>query len=328
LAEQSPDKKKMKKIKSSKMFLLAIAMMVIAPCVTFAASAPAKVKIGATIAFFDDVFETTLRDGMTNWAKAHPDVEFAIVDARNDSAKQTGQVENFLAQGMDAIIIQPVDTAATGPMTKTIVKAGKPLVYVNRKPSNLPKGVVYCGSNAIDSGIMNMEELGKCMGGKGNLAILMGELSNEAAIARTDGTKKVVKEKFPDIKVTREQTANWRRAEAKTVMENWLASGQEINGVAANNDEMALGALQAIKAAGKLGKICVGGVDGTHDALESMDKGELNNTVFQDATGQGEEAVNAAYLLVKKEPNPKAVDGNVLIPYQPVTKENYKSFMK
>jgi len=91
---------------------------------------------------------------------------------------------------------------------------------------------------------------------------------------------------------------------------------------------MALGALQAIKAAGKLGKICVGGVDAARDALESMDKGELNNTVFQDGFGQGEEAVNAAYLAVKKEPNPKVVDGSILIPYQPVTKENYKSFMK
>jgi inositol transport system substrate-binding protein len=318
----------MKKIPSLKIFLLAITTMVVAPRLTFAASAPGKVKIGASLAFFDDVFETALRDAMTNWAKAHPDVELAIVDARNDTAQQVSQAENFLAQGMDAVVIQPVDTAATGPTTKSVVKAGKPLVYVNRRPANLPKVVMYVGSNALESGIMSMEELGKCMGGKGNLAILMGELSNEAAIARTDGIKQVIKEKFPDIKVTREQTANWRRAEAKTVMENWLAAGQEIDGVAANNDEMAIGALQAIKAAGKLGKICVGGVDGTHDALELMDKGELNNTVFQDATGQGEEAVNAAYLLIKKEPNPKVLDGNVLIPYQPITKENYKSFMK
>jgi inositol transport system substrate-binding protein len=237
-------------------------------------------------------------------------------------------VENFLAQGMDAVVILPVDTAATGPMTKAVTKAGKVLVYVNRQPANLPKGVVYSGSKSIEAGIMNMEELGKAMGGKGNLVILMGELSNEAAIGRTDGIKKVVKEKFPDIKVTREQTGNWQRVQGKTIMENWLASGQEIDGVASNNDEMALGALQAIKAAGKLGKIPVGGTDGSHDALESMDKGELNNTVFQDPVGQGDEAVNAAYLMVKKEPNPKVVDGVIWIPYQPVTKENYKTFMK
>jgi inositol transport system substrate-binding protein len=314
-------------MKLAKLFLPAIAMMTMA-LGSIPAQAAEKVKIGVTMALFDDVWLTLVRDAMTKWAKSHPDVELTIVDANNDSAKQTGQVENFLAQGMNAIVILPVDTAATGPMTKAVVKAGKPLVYVNRKPSNLPKGVVYCGSNSIEAGIMNMEELGKAMGGKGNVAILMGELSNEAAIGRTDGIKKVVKEKFPDIKVVREQTGNWKREQGKTIMENWLASGQEINGIASNNDEMALGALQAIKAAGKLGKIPVGGTDGSRDALASMDKGELNNTVFQDPVGQGEEAVNAAYLMVKKEPNPKVVDGNIWIPYQRVTKENYKSFMK
>jgi len=295
---------------------------------TFALAAQSKVKIGVTLAMFDDVFITNVRDAMTKWASTHPDVELTIVDAAGDTAKQVGQVENFLAQGMDAVVILPVDTTATGPMTKAIVKAGKPLVYVNRKPEKLPKGVAYVGSKSIDAGVMNMEELGKAMGGKGNLAILIGELSDEPAHGRTDGIKQVVKEQFPNIKVTREQTGHWKRESGKTIMEDWLASGQQIDGVAANNDEMALGALQAIKAARKIDKIPVGGTDGTHDALESMDKGELNNTVFQDPVAQGEEAVNAAYLLVKKEPNPKIVDDNVWIPYQKITKENYKSFMK
>jgi inositol transport system substrate-binding protein len=313
----------------TKVLVPAIAMMTMA-LGSIPAMAAEKVKIGVSMALFDDVWLTLVRDAMTKWASNHPDIELTIVDGSNDSAKQTGQVENFLAQGMNAVVILPVDTAAAGPMTKAVVKAGKPLVYVNRLPANLPKGkgVVYCGSNSIEAGIMNMEELGKAMNGKGNLVILMGELSNEAAIGRTDGIKKVVKEKFPDIKIVREQTGNWKREQGKTIMENWLASGQEINGVASNNDEMALGALQAIKAAGKLGKIPVGGTDASHDALESMAKGELNNTVFQDPVGQGEEGVNAAYLLVKREPNPKVVDDRIWIPYQKVTKENYKSFMK
>ncbi len=315
-------------MKLAKFFVPAIALVAMALSCIPAQSAPAKIKIGVAMALFDDVWLTGVRDAITKWASEHPDVDCTIVDANNDTAKQVGQVENFLAQGMDAVVILPVDTAATGPMTKAVVKAGKALVYVNRQPSNLPKGVVYCGSRSIEAGIMNMEELGKAMGGKGNVVILMGELSNEAAIGRTDGIKKIVKEKFPDIKITREQTGNWHRAEGKTIMENWLASGQEIDGVASNNDEMALGALQAIKAAGKLGKIPVGGTDGSHDALESMDKGELNNTVFQDPVGQGDEAINAAYLLVKKEPNPKVVDGIIWIPYQKITKENYKTFMK
>jgi inositol transport system substrate-binding protein len=265
---------------------------------------------------------------VSDWGKKHPDVDLTIVDANNDTAKQVGQVENFLAQGVDAVVVLPVDTAATGPMTKSVVAAGKPLVYVNRLPANLPKTVVYVGSDSIQAGIMNMEELGKAMGGKGNLAILMGELDNEAAIGRTEGIKKIVKEKFPGIKIVREETGNWKREQGKTIMENWLASGQEIDCVASNNDEMALGALQAIKAAGKLGKIPVGGTDGSHDALESMEHGELNNTVFQNPVGQGEQAVSAAYLLVKKEPNPKVVDGKIWIPYERVTKDNFKQYMK
>src|ERR1700721_2795350 len=235
----------MKTMKLAKLFLPAIAVMAITLGNTPALSAQ-KIKIGVAMALFDDVWFTPVRDAMTKWASTHPDVELTIVDAANDTAKQVGQVENFLAQGMNAVIILPVDTAATGPMTKALVKAGKPLVYVNRKPSNLPKGVVYSGSKSIEAGIMNMEELGKAMGGKGNLVILMGELSNEAALGRTDGIKQVVKDKFPNIKVTREQTGNWQRVQGKTIMENWLASGQERDGGAPHSGEMAPGAARAL----------------------------------------------------------------------------------
>jgi inositol transport system substrate-binding protein len=315
-------------MKLAKVLVPAIALMAFA-LGGIPAQAAQKVRIGVSMALFDDVWLTLVRDAMTKSAKAHPDIEITIVDANNDSAKQQGQVENFLAQGMDAIVVLPVDTAATGPITKAVTKAGKPLVYVNRLPANLPPTVLYCGSNSIEAGIMNMEELGKCMGGKGNLAILMGELSNEAAIKRTEGIEKVCKEQYPNIKIVRKQTGNWKRELGKNLMENWLASGQQIDGVASNNDEMALGALQAIKAAGKLGKICVGGTDGSHDALVSMEKGELNNTVYQDPVGQGEKSVNAAYLMAKKQPNPDVVEGNkIWIPYQKITKENFKSFMK
>jgi inositol transport system substrate-binding protein len=305
--------------------LLVAALGVAAPKASFAAD---KIKIGVTMALFDDVWLTYVRDSMTKWATAHPDIDLTIVDAKNDTNKQVGQVENFLAQKMDAIVILPVDTAATGPMTKEVVAAKVPLVYVNRLPENLPKGVLYCGSDSIDAGIFEMTELGKMMGGKGNVVILMGELSNEAAIKRTEGIKKVIKEKYPNIKVIREQTGNWQREQGRTIMENWLASGDKIDAVASNNDEMALGALMAIKSSGKLGKILVGGTDGSADALESMDKGELNVSVYQDPKGQGEGAVEAAYLMAKHQPDPKAKNDIIWIPYQLITKANYKSFMQ
>ena len=295
-----------------------------------AAPAPAadKVKIGVTMALFDDVWLTFVRDSITKWAQKKGDIDLTIVDAKNDTAKQVGQVENFLAQKMDAIVILPVDTAATGPMTRAVTAAKIPLVYVNRRPDKLPKGVLYCGSDSIDAGVFVGEEVGKVLGGKGNIVILMGELSNEAAIMRTEGVKKEMKAHFPNIKIIREQTGNWQREQGRTIMENWLASGDKIDAVASNNDEMALGALMAIKAAGKLGKIYVGGTDGSPDALDSMDKGELNMTVYQDPVGQGEGAIEGAYLAAKKQPNPRAKDDVIWIPYQKITKANYKQFMK
>jgi inositol transport system substrate-binding protein len=307
---------------------LATVLTIIAALIFAApANAAGKVKIGVTMALFDDVWLTFVRDSMTKWAGSKGDIDLTIVDAKNDTAKQVGQVENFLAQKMDAIVILPVDTAATGPMTKAVTGAKIPLVYVNRKPDNLPKGVLYCGSNSIDAGQFVGEEVSKAINGKGNVVVLMGELSNEAAIKRTEGVKVVLK-KFPDIKIIREQTGNWSRAEGKTIMENWLASGDKIDAVASNNDEMALGAIQAIKAAGKLGKIYVGGTDGSPDALDAMEKKELNMTVYQDPVGQGQGAVEGAYLAAKKMPNPRAKDDVIWIPYQKITPDNYKQFMK
>jgi inositol transport system substrate-binding protein len=320
-------RKKGKSMKSAAAAAL-VATVSLIPVVMGCRPTQPKVKIGVTIAVFDDVWLTTLRDSMTAWASQRTDIELTVVDSKNDTNRQIGQVENFLAQGMDVVVILPVDTAATEPMTRSVLAAKKPLVYVNRKPDNLPDGVLYCGSRSAELGAVMMQELGRLMGGKGNVVILMGELSNEATINRTDGIKKVIREQYPDIKIVREQTANMQRDQGRTVMENWLASGERIDGVASNNDEMALGALMAIKAAGKLGEVFVGGVDASADALSSMSRDELNCTVFQDPKGQGEGAVEAAYLLAKRLPNPRVKDGAIWVPYKLVTKANYKSFMK
>lgn len=287
-----------------------------------------KIRIGVAMALFDDAWLTYVREEIVRWGAAHPDVELTIVDAKNDPAVQTGQVENFLAQGMKAIVVMPPDASAVGPITKMTTAAKVPLVYLNRQVENLPPGVNYVGSRSIDAGIFEMTELGRLMGGKGNIVIMLGELAHEASRNRTAGIKQVIAEKYPDIKVLAEQSANWKRDQGRTLMENWLASGMPINGVAATNDEMALGALLAIKAAGKLGEIKVCGVDGSDDALAAMDQGELDCTVFQDPKGQAEEGMNAAYFMATGKPNPKLEHNIVWVPYQLVTRQNFKSFMK
>lgn len=292
-----------------------------------AAEAPAAtgpIKVGVSISNFNDTFLTYMKDGMDAYAKTlGADVEVTYVDASEDAAKQLSQIENFISQGMNAVVIVPVNTEATAPMTKALADAGIPLVYVNRLPAGLPDDVVFVGSDSIDAGLFQGQYLADKLGGKGNVVIMMGKLDNEAALKRTEGVEQIMAN-YPDIKITKKDTANWNRDEGLTLMENWLSTGEQIDAVASNNDDMALGAIQAIEAAGLLGKIVVGGTDATPDALAEMDKGRLDVTVFQDAAGQGGGAIQAAVGLARGE----TVENRVWIPYVLVTPENYKEFMQ
>ena len=191
---------------------------------------------------------------------------------------------------MDAIIINPVDTMATPKMTELVTKAGSPLVYVNLRPAEdtLPKGVAYVGSDENVSGKLEGEAIAKLLNNKGNIVIMIGELATQAAVLRTEGIEKVVAQ-HPEMKIVGKQTANFRRNEAIDLMNNWLVAGTKIDAVAANNDEMAIGAILALQQAGKdPKKLVIGGIDATPDALAEMEKGNLAVTVFQDGNGSGE----------------------------------------
>jgi inositol transport system substrate-binding protein len=282
--------------------------------------AAAKLKVGVTFPILDQ-FLQTVADGMNAKATEMGNVELNIVAAQEKTDVQLGQVENFISQKVDAIIVIPVDTDAAGPMTQKAQAAGIPLVYVNRRPSDLPKGVPYVGSDSLFAGTVEMESLAKLANGKGNVVILQGDPANEAAVLRTKGCNDVVA-KNPGMKVTKTQAGNWYRDKGLSIMENWIQSGEKIDVVCANNDEMALGAIQALKNAKLLDKVFVGGVDATKDALAAMKAGDLEVTVFQDAKGQGGGGVDAAVKLAQKQTVPDLVD----IPYQLVTPANMAQF--
>ena len=156
-----------------------------------------------------------------------------------------------------------------------------------------------------------MEYLAEKMGGKGNVVILMGTLGHDAQIKRTDGFEEVVA-KYPDIKIIKKQTGLWQRAMGMQVMENWLSSGEQIDAVAANNDEMAIGAISAIEANGMGGKILVGGVDGTPDALDMLSKDRMTVTIFQDGEGQ----VTASVDAVKKILDGEVTEQEINVPFK------------
>lgn len=284
------------------------------------AGAAAGANIG--VAFPNsDTFLSRVQNGMKEKA-AELGVTVTITDAKDDTQAQLSQVENFVSQGVKAIIVVPVDTSAAQPMADAAKTANIPLVFVNRNPSIA--GVPYVGSDSLYAGTVEMEELAKLAGGKGDVVILQGQVTNEAAVQRTQGCNDVVG-KNPDMKVVATQAGDWDRAKGQSIAENWIQSGTLKEGmvVCANNDEMALGAINALKAANLLDKVFVGGVDATSEALAAMQAGDLEVTVFQDAKGQGSGGVQAAVDLI----NGKTVQDFVDIPYELVTPANINDYL-
>ena len=277
-----------------------------------------KLKIGVTFPILDQ-FLQKVADGMKARADA-AGVELTIVAAQEKTDVQLGQVENFISQKVDGIIIIPVDTDAAGPMTQKVTDAKIPLAYVNRRPSDLPSNVTYVGSDSLVAGQLEMTALAKLVNNQGNVAILQGDPANEAAQLRTKGCKDVAESL--GMKVVKEQAGNWYRDKGLSITENWIQSGEKIDVICANNDEMALGAIQALKNAGKLKDVKVGGVDATADALRAMKAGELSVSVFQDAKGQGAGGVDTIIKSYNGETNP----GFVNVPYELVTPDNMADY--
>ncbi|WP_122858352.1 sugar ABC transporter substrate-binding protein [Pseudomonas viridiflava] len=289
-------------------------------------AALADIKVGVAVSQFDDTWLTYLREDMSAKAKTMPDgVSLQFVDARADVNKQLDQVQELIGKKVDALIVNPVDTAATARITKIAVAAGIPLVYVNRRPDDpkLPAGVATVTSDDVEAGRLQMQYIAEKMGGKGSVMILLGDLANNSTKGRTDGVKEVLK-KYPGIKIDQEQTGIWSRQKGMDLTNDWITQGRDFNAVLANNDEMAIGAAMALKQAGKKqGSVFVAGVDGTPDGLNAITKGDLTVSVFQDAKGQANGAIDAAVKLAKKE---TLESQTIVIPYRLITPENVVTF--
>lgn len=297
----------------------------------FAGEAHAE-KIGVSIVNFDNNFQTLLRQGIEARA-GEVEIDVQIEDAQNDSAKQLDQINNFIASGVDAIIVTLVDTAASPAITAAAGAAGVPLVYVNLEPqdlSALPAKQAYVGSNEIESGTLGAFEACKLLRGqlKSNGAsgyIIMGSLSHQAAVQRTKDVEDVVGMDMCNfIKIADKQSSEWSRDNANNLMTNWLSTGEVPDVVFANHDDSAIGAILALKAANvPMEDVVVVGVDATVDALQAMQAGDLDVTVFQNAKAQGGGGLDVAMKLVKGE----TVDRVTYIPFELVTPANMTDYI-
>ncbi|MGR9167996.1 sugar ABC transporter substrate-binding protein [Rhizobium leguminosarum] len=289
--------------------------------------------VGISMSTFDDNYQTVMRNKILDYAGTLNGVEVQIEDAQGDISKQLAQVQNFIASGVDAIMITLVDTSSSQAITDAAKAAGIPLVYMNLQPINLdtlPEKQIYVGANEVESGTLAAFEACKLLRAKGKTDgirayIMIGDLSHAASLQRTKDVHDVTAMdmcKFIDI--TQEQEAKWSRERGQSLVTNWLTTGDRIDVIFANNDEMALGATQALKAAGiNMDDVIVTGVDATADALMAMKAGDLDVTVFQNGSAIGTRSLDAALAMVKG----KKVEQVTYIPFELVTPSNVDEFL-
>lgn len=284
----------------------------------------AELRIGVTVGNLDNYIAYLVRAMQDRAKQVEGGATLQVEDSASDVVRQLGHVENFIAQKVDVLIVNPADTAATRKITQRATAAGIPLVYLNSRPEveSFPAGVVFVGTDERAIGQLQMEYLAKQMGGKGHLAILLGRLAHDDTRKRTAGVKDVLA-KYPDIKVVEEQSGDRQREKGLDLMNNWLLGGREIDAVAANNDEMGIGAAMALQRAGRR-DIPVGGIDGTPDGLAAIARKQLAVTVLRDPVAMGNGAVDAAVKLAQHQ----ALQGDLWIPVHLVTPDNYQQFQR
>ena len=299
--------------------------LVVAACILAGCSkTPSQGKkpvIGVSLLNLSNELIVALNRSMEEKAK-QLGVELIVNDAQRSAETQVRQVESFVAQKVDAIILNPCEVEASSPAVDKAVAAGIPIVNVNSETRSAP--TAFVGSRDEDSGRIAMEFLAQRLHGKGSVVMMHGFMGQAAQIKRDQGAREVLA-KNPGLTLLAQQTAEWDRAKAMTLMENWIQSyGSRMDGVFAQNDEMAMGALIALEQAKRKDKVVMVGVDAIPDALAAVRDGRLDATVFQDARGQGTTAVETAVHILRKEPYEK----QVFIPFQLVTKENVAQFLK
>ena len=272
-------------------------------------------KVGVCIYQFSDNFMTLFRNELENYLieKGFSKDNIVIQDGQNDQATQSNQIDAFIADGVDVLIINPVNSSSAATITDKVVDAGIPLVYINREPDEAEEArweenswdVTYVGCDASQSGTfqgemivdMGLDAVDLNGNGKVDYIMIEGDPENIDAKLRTEYSVKALEDAGLEVNCLDDQVGNWDQATAQQLVANSLSmNGDDIEVVFCNNDAMALGALQAIQAAGRtVGEdIYLLGVDALSEALEDVIAGTMTGTVFNDHFSQSHSAADAA----------------------------------
>ncbi len=304
-------------------------------------SAPTEVAAGGNIGIciykFDDNFMTVYRNQLQKVLE-EKGYKVTIADGNNDQAKQTEQINTFISQKVDALIINPVQSTAASSIINLVKEANIPTVLINREPStedlDLYDKLSYVGADASQSGsfqgqlILDTANKGDINGdGVVSYIMIQGDPENIDAKLRTEYSVKALVDAGVKVEELDMQRGDWDQEKGQTICANALAKfGDKVEVVFANNDAMALGALQAIKAANRtVGEnIYLVGVDALDDAVAQVDAGEMTGTVLNDAVGQAGKAVEVMEMLLDGQ----QVEKRYIVDYVMVTKDNVSDYLK
>lgn len=262
-----------------------------------------ELVVGVSLFSFADKFQTYLQDEIRNFDNTHDDVVFTFADANNDPNRLLNDIETFIDQKVDALLVCPTDQNIIKVIGRKAQKAGIPLIIMNRNPKeeDMQYVTTYVGSKEIEGGHIQGKFIADAFKGKkANVGIIMGMLGLDATALRTQGNKDIFAQ-HDNISIVSEQEGKWDRAKGMEVAENLLSAHKNINVIVSNNDEMAIGAILASRKLGiKDENIVIVGLDATPDALEYLGNG-LDATVYQSAAGQGRGGAESAYRAAKGE---------------------------
>ncbi|MBD8014807.1 MULTISPECIES: ribose ABC transporter substrate-binding protein RbsB [Planococcus] len=293
-------------MKKMQLGFILLAMMILAACSMEAPGSSSEEEsgdggeasgdytIGFSVSTLNNPFFVTLNEGAEEKA-AELGATLTVVDAQDNASKQASDIEDLIQQEVDLIMINPVDSEAVAAAVESANSANIPVITVDRSAAG-GEVVSHIASDNTAGGEMAAEHLTSIVGEGAAVAELEGVPGSSAARERGEGFNKIAAE---SLDVVAKQTANFNRSEGLSVMENILQANPDIKGVFAHNDEMALGALEAIEASGK--DIAVVGFDATDDAVKAVEDGRLDGTIAQKPEMIGEMAVEAAVQSLEGE---------------------------
>ncbi|GAA1079537.1 substrate-binding domain-containing protein [Nocardiopsis metallicus] len=274
-------------------------------------------RVGMSLSTLNNPFFLQMRDG----AQAEADeagVDLVVTDAQDDASQQADQIQNFISTGVDAMVINPVDSDAAGPPVRGANNADIPVIAADRGVTEADIETLVASDN-VEGGRLAARALAEELGGEGRIVVLQGTPGTSASRERGSGFAEGIAE-YPGIEVVAQQPADFDRSKGLDVMTNMLQGNGDVDGVFAENDEMALGAAAALSSRGE--EAVVIGFDGTPEGLEAVTGGTLYASVAQQPAEIGRVAVRNAIAAA----NGEDLEESVMVPVEVVTEENVEDF--